>query len=228
MAHTKKKTIIITIIAIITGIHNPGATPQLAFACTTKRHALIQSIMNNERKTCVQCCTLCVPLAQFCYNCGSRLTADPPSSCDSSSSESSGEEAPVHQDAVAADATPAPCHGKKRKRRSAKQTREKVHGWRTHWDNPHKLGDSVVALRIRGLLPDVALETMEELMAGVSAKARIKVDAGKVGAQGKLRSKCAEITFYCVEAADEARHVLEAHPSIFVNPKELAIRTVRL
>ena len=106
----KKKTIIITIIAIITGIHNPGATPRLAFACTTKRHALIQSIMNNERKTCVQCCTLCVPLAQFCYNCGSRLTADPPSSCDSSSSESSGEEAPVHQDAVAADAAPAPCH----------------------------------------------------------------------------------------------------------------------
>ena len=185
--------------------------------------------MNNERKSCVRCSvTLCVPLAQFCYNCGIRLAADPPSACDSTSSESSCEEAPVLEDAVAADPTPAPCHDKKRKRRSAKQRRDKVLGWRTHWDNPHTHGEPVVALRIRGLLPDVDLETMEHLMAGVSAKARIKVDAGKVGAQGKLRSKCAEITLYRVEAADEARHVLEANPSLFVNPKQLAIRTVQL
>ena len=167
-------------------------------------------------------------MARFCYDCGSPLPSDPVTSNDESSSESSSDDSPLHQETVAADTTPAPRQSKKRKRRSKGQTPDSVHVWRSQWDNPHRLGGSIVALRLRRLRPDVTLDILEEVLAGVSAKCRIKVDAGKLGAHGRVRSNCAEITFPIIEAADESRRVLEARPDLFVNPKGMSMRIVRV
>ena len=100
--------------------------------------------------------------------------------------------------------------------------------WRTQVEIPHQLGGFSFALRLRGLRPDITLETLDQVLAGVAGKWRTKVDAGKVGAHGRLRSKCAEVNFSTMEAADEARHVLEARPDVSVNPKGLAMRVVQL
>lgn len=178
--------------------------------------------MSNEGKRCERCSVVCLCMANFCYDCGAPFPAPVRNISGSSESGSNEYDTPVEDPNRRTSQ-------KARKRKRKPQHLSEVDAGRGEWTNPIRLGGWVVAVRVRGLRPDVDVEDITHLLDDVPAKCRVRVGPGKVASGGRIQQKCAEITCPIPDAANHAQAILESHPELSIHPATgLTIRIVRM